>query len=253
MQGPFGHTPGNHAGGGAAAGAVNRLVDAKPYEKRTILEREQGVLLASEAIYWLWFIIHQFAQAAQEGFRSLGQKSPQERDFQMLNFGVGVGQQAKAQYFLLHLTLMRDARDQGIPTAFSYFDKGHAAFIQSGLLGADIAAVRATLASGFLTFDELATIQALVDLQNAIMAHRTWEATRTVLTEKSTVLLNGLAEFLIEKDSDNIREGTIPSRNPEFELKKNDAYRDLLRNARQIGIPTAWQHFQQRVREIEQS
>ncbi len=250
----FERKQGNDAAGDPTVQAVNQLVSAAISEKRAILEGKQQLLMASNAMYWLWHLIHKLDEAGKDERRTLSEISPQEREFRMLNFGEGVRHQASAQYYLLHLTLLRDARDQGTPTAFSYFERGHAEWASSGLLSVgDTAALQTALRSGFLNIDEVATIRALVDLQNALLAHRTWEATRSVLQDRCSLLLTGLAEFLIEKDSDNIREGTITPRNPEFELKKNDAYRNLLRSARQIGIPKAWQQFQQRVREIEQS
>ncbi len=216
--------------------------------KRGMFEREQQTLLTPTAIFAAYYIVHTLDQRAQDAFRFLSDKSPQEREFSMVQFGEGIRHQAKGQHCLLHLSLLRDVRDQGIPVAFAVFERMHQALIASGLLtGADDAPVRASLASGILTLDERATAQALIDLQKAIIQHGTLEATRAVLLQRNGVLLNGLAEFLIEKDSDNIRDGTLPTNDPDTAVLLNDWYRDLLREARQTSVAQAWPRFQERM------
>jgi hypothetical protein len=191
------------------------------------------MLLTSDAILCVYFTVLACDEVARRDFRELEAMNPTERAMQMRS-GKGVEPQSKGQYWLLHLTLLRDARDQGIPTAFRFFEESENRFLASQQWNLNMAATK----------------QALTDLFNAVIAHRTWEATRTVLLHNSDVLLNGLAEFLIENDDDNMREGAVPSRNLAFSLAQNRAYRDLLRDSRQSGIAYAWPRFQLRVQEI---
>lgn len=234
MQWPFGRKQDDvRARVNAILPVIDRLLDAEVPEKRAILEQHKALLLSSDAIFSLYVMVDAGDRVAERESLGFDSMSPQEREAHM-RYGRAVDARLGAQDALLHLSLLRDARDQGIPTAFRFFEESYNHF----------------LASRQVNFDGAATRQALTDLFNAIIEHRTWEATRAVLTYKSDLLLNGLAEFLIEKDSENIREGVIPSQNQAFDIAQNQGYGDLLRDSRQFGIAYAWPRFQQRVREI---
>lgn len=235
MRWPFGRKQDDIS---ARVSAINPIVDQLLNTedlpgKRAILERHKSLLLAWDAIFTMYIMVDAGDRVAQRETQEFDSMSPQEREVRM-RYGRGVDALLGAQHALLHLCLLRDARDQGIPTAFRFFEEGYNRF----------------RASRQVSLDETATKHALTDLFNAIIMHRTWEATRAVLVHKSDLLLNGLAEYLIENDSENIREGAIPSQNQAFDIAKNQAYGDLLRDSRQFDIAYAWPRFQQRVREI---
>lgn len=234
MQWPFGRKQDDvGARVNAILPVIDRLLDAEVPEKRSILEQHKALLLSSDATFSLYVMVDAGDRVAERESLGFDSMSPQEREAHM-RYGRAIDARLGAQDALLHLCLLRDARDQGIPTAFRFFEESY----------------NQLRASRQVSLDETATKHALTDLFNAIIEHRTWEATRAVLTYKSDLLLNGLAEYLIEKDSENIREGVIPSQNQAFDIAQNQAYGDLLRDSRQHGLEYAWPRFQQRVREI---